>query len=544
CAAKPPQRRTAAKTWRPALMYSHRLRESRPGPYIRLSRAVASFTIVSNEEIAEPADGKGPLRGRRQRWWVQMRKERDCSGCPKSGMGRAGAGLRGAARRRVLMSTRRRERRQSAGDGRRSRPDPAVRPAAVSVETASGRRRFSSFGLFFLFLPLFFSLLFFAVYRRPRHETAAEGDSVLSVHDRGLVKTEISYREVLSVRIQEHSKVSDNASFRHFPNPVLAYVTPNSLGYEMAERFGSKLTHVSPVWYELKSEENKFILEGRHNADTGWISRVRANGKSLVLPRVVLESLPSEMLQKKRQREMAIRIIVAECKEMGYDGVVLESWSRWAMHGVLHDTDMRKKALVFIKELAMSLHSVGSSTNPSGHLELVYVISPPRSQDLQEHDFGPNDLQDLSDAVDGFSLMTYDFSGPQSPGPNAPLLWIKSCLQLLLGYNDAGKGTNASKILLGINLYGNDFVLAEGLGGEAVIGRDYLSLLQQHRPELQWENRSAEHFFVYTHENIRHAVFYPSLMSISMRLDEAKAWGAGLSIWEIGQGLEYFFDLL
>lgn len=62
---------------------------------------------------------------------------------------------------------------------------------------------------------------------------------------------------------------------------------------------------------------------------------------------------------------------------------------------------------------------------------------------------------------------------------------------------------------------------------------------------MQWEERSGEHYFMYSDDNkVNHAVFYPSLMSISLRLDEVKAWGAGLSIWEIGQGLDYFFDLL
>lgn len=28
-------------------------------------------------------------------------------------------------------------------------------------------------------------------------------------------------------------------------------------------------------------------------------------------------------------------------REMGYDGVVLESWSRWAAYGILHDSNMR-----------------------------------------------------------------------------------------------------------------------------------------------------------------------------------------------------------
>lgn len=84
-----------------------------------------------------------------------------------------------------------------------------------------------------------------------------------------------------------------------------------------------------------------------------------------------------------------------------------------------------------------------------------------------------------------------------------------------------------------------------GLGGGAITGRDYLSLLEQHRPLLQWDENSAEHFFVYSDDkHVRHAVFYPSLSSISMRLEEALSWGAGISIWEIGQGLDYYYDLL
>lgn len=87
-------------------------------------------------------------------------------------------------------------------------------------------------------------------------------------------------------------------------------------------------------------------------------------------------------------------------------------------------------------------------------------------------------------------------------------------------------------------------ILLAGAGGGAIIGGDYISLLEKHQPTLQWEEKSAEHYFLYSDNNIKHAVFYPSLMSISMRLSDVKSLGAGLSIWEIGQGLDYFFDLL
>lgn len=106
---------------------------------------------------------------------------------------------------------------------------------------------------------------------------------------------------------------------------------------------------------------------------------------------------------------------------------------------------------------------MSSSRNDKQQLQLVYVIGPPHSEKLQKHDFGPEDLQSLGDAVDGFSLMTYDFSGPQNPGPSAPLKWIRSTLQLLLGTTGNTARSPAHKIYLGINFYGNDFVLAGGI---------------------------------------------------------------------------------
>ncbi|KAK3037297.1 hypothetical protein RJ639_032059 [Escallonia herrerae] len=370
------------------------------------------------------------------------------------------------------------------------------------------------------------------------------------VYQRGLVKTDVNYREILT----EYAKVSDsNASERHYKYPhrclvnawLCTYCCRNARGYELAKRFSFKLTHVSPVWYDLKSQGTKLVLEGRHNADTGWISELRMKGDVQLLPRVVLEAVPVDLLKKKKKRDKAINLIIEECKEMEYDGVVLESWSRWAAYGVLHDPDLRNMALQFVNQLGQAMHSVSLEKNGKQSLQLVYVIGPPRSEKFQEHDFGPEDLQSLSDAVDGYSLMTYDFSSPQNPGPNAPLRWIRSTLQLLLDTSNDAAQRLPQKIFVGINFYGNDFVLSRGLGGGPIVGREYLSLLEQHRPLFQWEKNSAEHFFLYSDDqNVKHVVFYPSLMSIAARLEEASLWGAGISIWEIGQGLDYFFDIL
>ncbi|KAF0923541.1 hypothetical protein E2562_006423, partial [Oryza meyeriana var. granulata] len=259
----------------------------------------------------------------------------------------------------------------------------------------------------------------------------------------------------------EHATVSENRSRRYFRNPVLAYVTPwNSKGYDMAKLFSAKFTHISPVWYDLKSDGNKLVLEGQHNFDARWVSELQSNG-SLVLPRVVLEAFLGVVLLKKELRDKAIDLIVSECRDKGYDGVVLESWSRWALYGVLEDPELRNMALQFVKHLGKTLHLTSSNLRTHHHLKLIYVIPAPRTTQLNNQDFGPEDLLQLADSVDGFSLMTYDFSGPQNPGPSAPLSWIQYSLKTLLAAKGSASHGHSHMIFLGINFYGNDFVLSK-----------------------------------------------------------------------------------
>jgi len=120
------------------------------------------------------------------------------------------------------------------------------------------------------------------------------------------------------------------------------------------------------------------------------------------------------------------------------------------------------QALQFVKQLGEALHSI-SSKSSNRHLELIYVIPAPRMQELSNQDFGPEDLLQLADSLDGFSLMTYDFSGPQNPGPSAPLKWVQHSLTTLLSAKGSSPSGNHSRmIFLGINFYGNDFLLSRG----------------------------------------------------------------------------------
>ena len=102
--------------------------------------------------------------------------------------------------------------------------------------------------------------------------------------------------------------------------------------------------------------------------------------------------------------------------------------------------------------------------------------------------------------------------------------------------------SGSEQVLLGLNFYGNDYSLPAG--GGPLIGHEYLSLLRTHTPALIWDKKVKEHVFDYNIGNVAHEVYYPTIESIQRRLDLAGKYGLGISIWEIGQGLDYFYDLL
>ena len=83
--------------------------------------------------------------------------------------------------------------------------------------------------------------------------------------------------------------------------PTLAYVTPwNPRGFEAALKFHKKLTHVSPVWYQIvagppggeRGERGGVgpVLKGGEGVDARWLAEMRKRAPGTkILPRVSLE---------------------------------------------------------------------------------------------------------------------------------------------------------------------------------------------------------------------------------------------------------------
>ncbi|XP_071043412.1 chitinase domain-containing protein 1 isoform X2 [Parasteatoda tepidariorum] len=304
----------------------------------------------------------------------------------------------------------------------------------------------------------------------------------------------------------------------------------NNHGYDIAKLFAAKFTMISPVWLQMKPKDNKgaVLIEGLHDIDENWMSTLRQHNKKLkIVPRIILEQwtypLLKPLLKEKAATDDASAELVNLAKKKSFDGYVIEIWS-------LLGGQMKMELTKFLVRLANLLQHHG--------LSLILVIPPPSYSGGETGMFNRQDFENLVDHITAFSLMSYDYSSRQRSGPNSPLNWLLHCVEDLIPDKSS---PNRKKLLLGLNFYGYDYSSGSG---KPIVGHEYIGVLEKHNPKLVFHNNSGEHSLTYWSENVKHEVFFPTLYSISIRMQLAKELKTGLAIWEIGQGLDYFYNLL
>jgi len=290
-----------------------------------------------------------------------------------------------------------------------------------------------------------------------------------TVYERGLVTTDLKHPHEV---IRNHAGYGQDTSLRNFDGHVLGYITPwNGGGYDVAKTFGSKLSSISPVWLQIvpqtdgNGEDNHqkpYSVMGTHDIDKKWMQEVRkkAGHPLQIIPRVLFDKWTGEdymkLFSQPWRSEAIAKLITSTITKYGFEGVVLEVWSQLGGQAKQQISDV--------------IETIGKTVKAKGKV-FVLVIPPPVYAGDVTGMFDAQDMDNLANHVDYFSLMTYDYSNPQRPGPNSPMEWVRKCIDRL----DPNE-FHRDKILLGLNFYGYDFTAS---GGGPILGRDFVQLLNE-----------------------------------------------------------------
>ena len=378
-----------------------------------------------------------------------------------------------------------------------------------------------------------------------------------TVKELNLITSEVSPSAIL-----DHALAFSDPFVKRFPLITLAFIRPswNKRGVPLAFNFRKKLNYVSPKWYVCLFDGNNLDIRETEKPDLKWAGIVRGRDLGIngdvspdthlvkIVPCVSFAEWTEQsyefLLSSKSLQNQFVTKFADLVTGNGYQGLVFDLAYAWTAV-----TPSKRHLLnLFVIRLGDHFHTL----NPRA--DFILTAAPvrvkegvdPKKPGFSTNDLVPSfsgiDMESVGDFVDFVAVQSNDFDSSKA-GPNAPIVWMNQSVHFVLGkHRDSAVHHLASKILMGLNVYGNLF--RGVIKHQSYCHNDLLNALRDPSCLVGFEPVSMEHYFHYIENGIDHYLFFPTLFSIESRLNMAIGLKlGGITINDIGLGCDYFFDL-
>ncbi|HET9014688.1 MAG TPA: glycosyl hydrolase family 18 protein, partial [Thermomicrobiaceae bacterium] len=290
------------------------------------------------------------------------------------------------------------------------------------------------------------------------------------------------------------------------------YVPYDATSLTSLEANIGQLDVVSPDFYQLKSDGTI-----KDSSQPGALAVMREAGV-MIIPMISSQVSGNDFhntMATTAQRQAIAQEIANLVTSNGYAGINIDFEGVNPSDGPILDD--------FMQRLAALLHPIG---------KLVTQALPARTSDAPSNWAGAYDYATLGTIDDYVDIMTYDFhwQGDPTPGPIAPLPWVKSVIDY------AKTQIPAPDILVGMPLYGYDWDLKAGPPAAAFGYAGATSLLTQPGATSGYDTTSQAPWIQYTDSSGHpHAVWYSNAQSLNAELGLMQSEDVGgFALWRLG----------
>lgn len=249
----------------------------------------------------------------------------------------------------------------------------------------------------------------------------------------------------------------------------------------MTKKF-PKFDVVSPVWLQVyRKGASDYELNGLDEPtdNKDWINDMKKS-KQKICPLVLFENFKTgdflAILNYQMEIDSFASVLFEACFDNKLNGIVLEIWATLGTR--VNDANLYNLIITIARKLK------------SGGFEF-YLTVPPLRDDADV--FNNEHFETLWNEVNGFLLMSYDYSDIERPGANAPLYWIRDAVENIApSSNPHQLIEKRAKILMGLNFYGYDYTPD---GGEPIIGSQCIDFLKYSNSRLKYDETDVENYF-------------------------------------------------